>query len=84
MVRRHQEGAFYQEKVFLHFRTLEICVLSRLTEARVRALLKASDGFAATTAFAFGAVAGYSANSLGSSYLAHTVGGLSSSAECTT
>lgn len=50
-------------------------VLSRRTDAFVRALQSASDGSSATLSFAFGALAGYSANALGSSFIAQVVGG---------
>jgi hypothetical protein len=50
-------------------------VLSRRTDAFVRALEAAGDGSAATKAFAFGALTGYAANVVGSSFIAQTVGG---------
>jgi hypothetical protein len=50
-------------------------VLSRRTDAFVRAVLQAGDGSPQTSAFGFGVLARYSANLLGSAYLAHVVGG---------
>ena len=50
-------------------------VLSRRTDAFIRALQAAGDGSPATTAFAFGALAGYAANAVGSSFISHAVGG---------
>ena len=50
-------------------------VLSRRTDAVVTALRDAADGTSQTVAFAFGALAGYASNALGSAYQAHAVGG---------